>query len=96
MDLKLVKDSFCQILISSLILRICRMLLCDYQMVIDYILEINRTKRQNIKNGFIHFLLSYLIQIDVGNTKSSDVSNEQNSLTFLLFAMAIGHCKQTH
>ena len=31
-------------------------LLCDYIMVIEYILEIYLTKRQNIKNGFIHFL----------------------------------------
>ena len=30
-------------------------LLYDYSMVIDYILEINLTKRQHIKNGFIHF-----------------------------------------
>ena len=29
-------------------------LLFDYPMVIDYILEINLTKRQNVKNVFIH------------------------------------------
>ena len=58
MDLKVDKDSFCQISISSLIVRIYQMLrssLCDYPMVIDYILDINLTKRQNIKNDFIHF-----------------------------------------
>ena len=53
-----VKDSFCQIPISSLIVRIYQMLrlLCDYTMVIYYILEINLTKRQIFKNGFIPFL----------------------------------------
>ena len=30
-------------------------LLFDYTMVTDYILEINLTKRQKIKNGFIRF-----------------------------------------
>ena len=47
-------------------------LLCDYPMVIDYILEINLTKRQKIKNGSIHFKWSYLIKIGVGQIKSKD------------------------
>ena len=57
MDLKVVKDSVCQIPISSLIVHIYaeESMLCDYPMVIDYILEINLIKCQNIKNGFIHF-----------------------------------------
>ena len=60
MDLKVVKDSFCQIPISSSIIRIYlsdagESLLCDYPMVINYILETNLTKRQNIKNSFIQF-----------------------------------------
>ena len=50
MDFKVVKGSFCRIPISSLIV-----MLYNYPMVIDYILEIKLTKRQNIKNGFIHF-----------------------------------------
>ena len=49
-------------------------LLCDYPTVVDYILEINLTKRKKIfKNDFIHFSWSYLIKIDVGLTKSKDI-----------------------
>ena len=40
-------------------------LLCEYPMIVDYILEIDNIH----KNGFIHFLWSYLIKIDVGLTK---------------------------
>ena len=59
MDLKEVKDSFCQIF--NLIFDRTHLsnaeesLLCDYPMVIDYILEITLTKRQNVKDGFIQF-----------------------------------------
>ena len=66
MNLKVVTDLFCQIPISSLIVRSLifdrtqlsdakESLLSDYLMVIDYTLEINLTKCQNIKNDFIHF-----------------------------------------
>ena len=44
---------------------------CDCPLVIDYILEINLTKRQKIKNGFVHFQKSYLIKIDVEETKNN-------------------------
>ena len=55
MDLKVVKDSFFQIPISSLIVRSYRMLRSP--VVIDYILEINLTKRKKKrkKNGLINF-----------------------------------------
>ena len=46
-DLKVVKDLFCQIPILS---AAEESLLCDYPMVTDYILEINLTKRQSIEN----------------------------------------------
>ena len=60
MDLKVVKD---RLVLSDFHLIFDRThlsdaeesLLCDYPMVIDYILEINLTKCQNIKNGFIQF-----------------------------------------
>ena len=56
-DLIVVKESFFEIPISSLILRsywlsqllaVGEALLCDYLMVDDYILEINLTKRKKI------------------------------------------------
>ena len=54
----------------------------DESVVVDYILEINLTKRQTIKNVFIHFQWAYLIKIDVGETQERvifyDVSYKQN------------------
>ena len=51
-DLKVVKESFFEISNSSLILTqllaVGESLLCDYPMVVDYILEIKLTKRKKI------------------------------------------------
>ena len=47
--LKVVRESFFEIPISSLILRsYWESLLCDYSIVVDYILEINLTDRKKI------------------------------------------------
>ena len=65
---------------------------CDCPMVINYIPEINLTKCQKIKNGFVNLQKSYLIKIDVEETKNNlnDVSKQQNcDRRVLLFATAI-------